>query len=243
MAEAVTKTQTVRAQVRLRERILAGELPGGSRLLEVSLAAELNTSRTPVRDALARLAEEGLLERARRGGFVVRSFGLDDVVDAIELRGVLEGTAARLAAERGADARALAAAQAAVGALDRAFASGMAPSLDDYSRFNARFHEALWAAPGSAMLRQQIERVSRLPFASPQAFLHGREADAAFGRSLVAGQEQHRAILEAIAAREGARAEALAREHARIARRNLSDALDRGRDAIRAIPGLALVAE
>ena len=56
------------------------------------LAKEFSISRTPIREALSRLAEEGLLERARGGGFVVRSFAIADVLDMIELRGVLEGT-------------------------------------------------------------------------------------------------------------------------------------------------------
>ncbi len=72
------------------------------RLFEVSLAETLEISRTPVREALSRLAEEGLLDRLPNGGFVVRRFGYEDVIDSIELRGVMEGTAARLAAERGA---------------------------------------------------------------------------------------------------------------------------------------------
>ena len=72
------------------------------------LAKEFSISRTPIREALSRLAEEGLLERARGGGFVVRSFAIADVLDMIELRGVLEGTAARLAAERGVSAAKLA---------------------------------------------------------------------------------------------------------------------------------------
>src|SRR5690606_6881952 len=96
-----------RAVIELREKIINGELPGGMRLFEVTLAGTLQISRTPVREALSRLAEEGLLDRLPNGGFVVRRFGYADVVDSIELRGVLEGTAARLAAERGAPPDAL----------------------------------------------------------------------------------------------------------------------------------------
>ena len=74
-----------RAVIELREKIINGELPGGMRLFEVPLAEALQISRTPVREALSRLAEEGLLNRLPNGGFVVRRFGYADVVDSIEL--------------------------------------------------------------------------------------------------------------------------------------------------------------
>src|SRR5947207_2258604 len=67
---------------------------------ELPLVARLGMSRTPIRLALERLAHIGLLEAAATGGFTVREFTLAEVRDAIEVRGVLEGTAARLAAER-----------------------------------------------------------------------------------------------------------------------------------------------
>ncbi|MBP6999978.1 GntR family transcriptional regulator [Amaricoccus sp.] len=234
-------TQAVRAQLALREGILAGEFPAGTRLLEVPLAERLAISRTPIRDALARLAEEGLLERVRGGGFVVRTFGLGDVVDAIELRGVLEGTAARLAAERGVAPARLAELARIVDALDAGFARwGGEVDMADYGELNARFHAVLWELSGSPIVQREIERVARLPFGSPSSFLHAMPDDPAFVRSLEYAQDQHRAILEAIGAREGARAEAIAREHARLARRNLELALAQGGARV---PSLALVVD
>ena len=244
MAEETGTTQTMRAQVLLREQILAGEVPAGTRLLEVALAEKLRISRTPVRDALARLVEEGLLERVRGGGFVVRTFTFADVVDAIELRGVLEGTAARLAAERGADAARLGLLQELLAQLDLAFDEGDGTvGFTDYAALNARFHEALWALAGSAIVGRELQRVARLPFASPSAFLHGRTENTAFKRSLVAAHTQHHALVDAILAREGARAEAIAREHARIARSNLEYAMRQDRSLMRSVPGLALVVD
>src|SRR5262249_43902956 len=84
--------------------ILRGELEPGQRLGEEALAERLGGSRTPIRQALPALAREGLLSAAGRRGYVVRSFSPQDVLDAIETRGVLEGLAARRIAERGADA-------------------------------------------------------------------------------------------------------------------------------------------
>ena len=91
-------SQAVRALLRLREMVLAGELPAGSRIAELAIVEKLGVSRTPIRAALMRLEQEGLLESLPGGGYAVRSFSERDVVDAIELRGTLEGLAARLAA-------------------------------------------------------------------------------------------------------------------------------------------------
>ena len=93
-------SQTVKAQLGLRELVLDGAFAPGERVPEIELSERLGVSRTPLRLALSTLAHEGLLEPLPGGGFVVRSFTSADVSDAIELRGVLEGTAARLAAER-----------------------------------------------------------------------------------------------------------------------------------------------
>src|SRR5690348_10618860 len=80
--------------------LLRGEFATGERLSELSLVARLGVSRTPIRLALQKLAHEGLLESLPSAGFLVRQFNMADVWDAIELRGALEGAAARLAAER-----------------------------------------------------------------------------------------------------------------------------------------------
>ena len=242
MEQTTGKTHAMRALIELRKKILAGEYPGGTRLFEVPLAEELNISRTPVREAMSRLTEEGLLDRAKGGGFIVRSFGFADVIDAIELRGVLEGTAARLAAERGADPEALARMQDIADRLDACFGDGLDEvDFDAYSELNAAFHRELAGLAGSEIVRREVERATRLPFASPSAFLPNRANIAAFRRSLSAAQEQHRTLLAAIAAGEGARAEAIAREHARTARRNLDYIMVEDRSLIGRVPGLALV--
>lgn len=241
MTENTGTSHTMRALTELRQRILKGELQGGERLLEVPLAETLSISRTPVREAMSRLAEEGLLERARSGGFVVRAFGFDDVVDAIELRGVLEGTAARLAAERGAEAKKLDAFLAIVEELDGCFGPGPDDiDFDNYSRLNAQYHHMLSGLAGSKVVARELERVTRLPFASPSAFLPDKVDMASSRRSLDLAQAQHREIARAIEAREGARAEALAREHARTARRDLEHAMARKGNGGR-IAGLALI--
>src|ERR1700704_2084456 len=101
MANQASRSQMMRALLRLRELILSGEFAPGERMSELPLVERLGVSRTPLRLALAGLEHEGLLRRLTRGGYAVREFTQDDIRDAIELRGVLEGTAARFAAERG----------------------------------------------------------------------------------------------------------------------------------------------
>src|SRR5690606_12825269 len=94
-------SQTLKAVLGVRDLVFSGTIAPGERLSEIGVSEHLGLSRTPVRAALARLEQEGILEAIPSGGYSVRQFSVADVADAIELRGVLEGTAARLAAERG----------------------------------------------------------------------------------------------------------------------------------------------
>ena len=94
-----------RVERALRDRILHGEVAPGARLNEVEIAGELGVSRGPIREALQRLASDGLVElQAHRGAFV-RRLGPAEVRDLFEVRMALETTAARLAAQRATDAQ------------------------------------------------------------------------------------------------------------------------------------------
>src|SRR5918992_2833687 len=93
-------SQTTKATLGLRELLLNGVFKPGERVPYLRLVDELLVSRTPLRIALMTLSHEGVLEALPGGGFVVHEFTRTDIDDAIELRGVLEGMAARLAAER-----------------------------------------------------------------------------------------------------------------------------------------------
>lgn len=211
----------MRAVSELRRRIFNGELRGGTRLTEVPLAEMLSISRTPVREALARLAQEGLLDRGS-GGYIVRTFELSDVIDAIEFRGVIEGTAARLAAERGPRESDVERIRDVLDDIDACLGPASAEiDFQGYAVHNSRFHQILAGMPGSGLILREFQRVTRLPFAAPSAFLPDRAFFIVHRRSLDRAQEQHRAIVDAIVAREGQRAEHLAREHARVARDDL----------------------
>lgn len=239
MAKREKDNHTTRATYELRQRITSGDLPGGMRLYEIAMADELQISRTPVREAMSRLAEEGLLERVDSGGFVVRSFSMSDAVDAIELRGILEGTAARMAAERGVDPAKIDNIKEILGQLDACFGTIDSPAdFDAYSEYNAAFHDELAGLCESVIIARELERVKSLPFASPSAFVLGNRARAASHHSLIVAQQQHWAIVSAIENREGSRAEMMAREHAKIARENL---LSFGAETSETLPGMRLI--
>jgi GntR family transcriptional regulator, vanillate catabolism transcriptional regulator len=234
-------SQAVKTQLRLREMILAGELAGGSRIAELAIVDMLGVSRTPIRAALVRLEQEGLLQALPGGGFAVRTFTERDAADAIELRGTVEGLAARLAAERGVEDVVLAQARECLAEIDEVLARR---ALDDaaflnYVTLNQRFHNLLRDMAGSAVIAREIERVVSLPFASPSAFALQQANSPQARDMLIVAQDQHRQVLDAIAKREGARAESIMREHSRIAQRNLRDVMQ-GHGADR-MPGVRLI--
>lgn len=243
MAQPEELPQNLRAALSLRELIIEGELRGGERVSETPLAARLGVSRTPLRLALAQLEHEGLLAQAPGGGFAVRSFTRKEVADAIELRGVLEGAAARMAAEHEPDARALEALHGCVSQLDGIVAPDQ-PAIEAFDRYvqlNERFHTLLLEMAGNHALEVAVERVLALPFASPSAFVRMQADLPESHRTLYVAQSQHRSMLEAIEAREGARAEGVAREHAHLAKRNLDTALA-SHHVLDRLPGAHLIA-
>jgi GntR family transcriptional regulator of vanillate catabolism len=213
-----SSSQAAKATLALREMLVQGKFRPGERLREVPLAAALHLSRIPLHLALERLAHEGFLQLRSTRGYVVQGFSREDIRDAIELRGLLEGSAARLAAERLQDDC----------KLDPMRQAARLITLDAFNRYielNAQFHNALLDLAGSRMLRRAIEHACSLPFASPSAFLNRQHASAELRELFLIAADQHGLIVDAIAHHEGTRAEALTREHARVARRNLDEAL------------------
>ena len=237
-----TLSQLDRALLGLRSLVLSGEYTGGQRLSEVAMAKQLGLSRTPLRQAMDRLVAEGLLARIETGGCRVATFSKDDIADAIEMRGVIEGTAARFAAERGVDPQLLEQAGDVLDQIDHALTGKNGLDFDVYVTQNARFHALLAQFPNSPIVAREIERMSLLPLASPSAFLSDQEMVPDFQDSLRYAQRQHRAILNAITAGEGTRAEALTREHARLALINFNYLTESRSTLTNSVPGLALLA-
>lgn len=232
-------SQIERTVMRLRELILTGEFAPGKRISEHPLTIRLGVSRTPIRLALERLAHEGLLEAYPTGGFIVRKFTLNDIWDVIEIRGLLEGGAARLAAERwgtDSDLDPLRRAQRDMDAMGE-------PTADGFPRFlelNDAFHREIVQLASSPMLRQALDRHFTFPFGAPAALVNIEPMLEEASHLYVISQEHHNRIIEAISKRQGARAENLAREHAQLSRRNFEIVLAKT-DSLRSLPGGSLI--
>ena len=234
-------SQTGRTLLNLREMLLRGDFRAGDRLSELPLVARLGVSRTPIRLALDRLAHEGLLETAPAGGFVVRGFTISDIWDAMDLRGVLEGTAARLAAERFVHSSDLDTLRKYLDLMEVRLPT--TPNIDGFAQYldyNEAFHAEIVALSQSPLLRKTLDHVIAIPFVAPSAVVVANlRLPNAMGNFAV-GQEHHHAIVESIERRQGARAEALAQEHARLSRRNL-EAILADPSLLSQVPGASLI--
>jgi GntR family transcriptional regulator of vanillate catabolism len=201
----------------LRNAVLSGEFEPGERLHEVRLTGRLGVSRTPVRAALQTLASEGLLDHAPNRGYAVRSFPIEEVVNAYEIRAVLEGLAARLAAESGLS-------DEAQGVLTRALREGDAlvsvANFGDehraaYAAINVAFHETIHAAAGSRLLGDMIRLCQQVPVSSPRNVIAFEQTD------VRRRHDDHHRIFEAIVEREPWRAEMRMRDHVASVRTSL----------------------
>ena len=191
----------------IRDAIRTGVIGPGDRLIELDLAAALEMSRTPVREALRRLEVERLVENAPRRGYAVPTLTLDDLVEVFEIREVLEGLAARRAAQRMGPAE-IDALRATVERMERA---AEADDLTALSEASTRFHRLLRSGSRHARLPALIGLLG-------DAYQSLGAHELAPERVLPAVAE-HRAILDAIAGHDPDAAERATREHARHALR------------------------
>lgn len=203
---------------RLRKLIGEGHFQTGERLGEVAVAEQLGVSRTPVRLAFRTLEQEGLLQRAGKRGFMVREFTEVDVRCAVEVRGVLEGLAARRLAEQGLSAALADELQVWIQKGRGLLAKGhlVERDADAWSELNRRFHELIVGSAGSPVIGDAIARNNHLPFAAADSLIIDSEALDREYRKLQLAQLQHELIVQALRHGEGARAEMLMREHAFI---------------------------
>ena len=200
----------------LRQKILNGDFSPGVRLAEIPVAQILGVSRTPVRLAIRTLAEEGLLEPVGARGYAVRAISDRDVRCAIEVRGVLEGLAARHLAERGLTDVERGALREALAEGDAVLAKGRLDpeDIERWSALNARFHGVLVGSHPSRVIADAIARNDHLPFASASSIVIDPRALAGEFRKIQIAQLHHQLVLEALENRESARVEMLMREHA-----------------------------
>lgn len=187
----------------LRERIYSGRYAPGEALPQVRIAAELSISRTPLREAFRMLEKEGLVKVGAGGGVHVVSADRRSLLHAYELREVIDGLAARLAAERG-----------------RAHATRLEPLLEaqrgalepwepvKYTEANVAFHAAIFELADNEFLYGQLAvvRMTAQVF-TPTALLSRERVFSAIA--------EHIKVAEAITAGDGGTAEMLARNHIR----------------------------
>ena len=186
----------------LRERILSGDLPRGSKLRQVSLAEEMGVSRTPLREALRRLAAEGLVDFSPNRGATVSELDFGDMRHAWAARVALEPGAARLAAER-RDPDGIAAMREAIA--DQRSADG---ERGQSFSANRAFHLALAAASGNPHLTRFAEMLWVPRIGVP---IYAAQAAEPAGPS--AWADEHERIADAIERGDADAAERLTRAH------------------------------
>lgn len=213
-----SRTRALSVVESLRDRILDGQFSPGSHLMELVLAKELGVSRTPVRDALARLAEEGLLVYQPNKGFLVRRFEAKDVHDALTLRASLEALACRLVGEGG------------IGGDSRRRLADLLEEQRDvvhgvewnkerallWQALNLDFHDAILEIADNAWLTDAVRRARRLPLIfDSRSRPHGREELFLLYQQRHSQQAyaEHVRVVEMLGRREYQRAANLMEEH------------------------------
>ena len=196
---------------KLRAMIFSGELQAGQPMRQEEIARQLGVSRLPVREALNRLATEGLVELKPRRGYFVTSLNSDEIEDIFDMRAMLESRAGLLATERRskADADAL---DAVVRALDAALESPIRFEL--WAELNLRFHTRLYQSCARKHLNRQIDllRDTVAPLIRMLALQEGE---------LRRSQEEHRQLAVLFRAGDAAGVAELCGEHCTYTARGL----------------------
>lgn len=193
------------ACLRLLNELREGRLNPGDRLRETELADRLGVSRTPVREAIRQLEADGLVTHVPRQGASIRTLEYAEVMELYEMRAVLEGTAARLAARAASDIE-----------IDELYDMNrqlavLGDSADAFA-LNRQFHAALLEAARNRFLTRSIHSLQKaLMILGPTTLTQPDRADNAVS--------EHVAVLDAIKARDGASAEAAMRAHIEAAQR------------------------
>lgn len=195
-------TESDEGYERLYQAILRGEFQPNERLIEMELAQRYEVGRAAIRTALARLEQDGLVEREPNRGARVRALSEEEAVETLEARAVLEGLAARYAARNVTDDD-IADLRVIIGEMEACLAEG---DLLGISEGNSRLHSRLLQIANNKTVERLIER------------LHAQHVRSQFRLILVPGRPprsvaEHRAIVEAVATRDPDAAEAAMRNH------------------------------
>lgn len=213
MAKSHTPSSTDLIFEQLEEQIATGVLKSGERLEEAALAEQFGVSRTPVREAFARLDSAGLIEkRPGQRGYFASNPSFTVLIEMFEVMAELEGLCARLAARRMSE-RALAQLQEANEACKNAIATSNA---DVYYQRNVEFHEIIYDGCGNSFLAQETRDIRRRLRSYRRLQLRVR------GRMNQSHQE-HDAIIQAIIEGDGDKAAQLSRDHVAIQGERFAD--------------------
>ncbi len=175
----------------IRDRILNGEIPGGTKIVEEKLATELGFSRTPIRDSLRQLAHEGLIVNKK----VVQP-SEKDLIDLFEVRSLLEGASAKSAATYLAEED--------LQSLSECIRMGREGSFEEIMEANARFHEIIVQASGNALMIDTIDRMKSIIYLFRKTVVLNKRP------RLI---DEHEEIYGAIKARDTKRAQQLMEAH------------------------------
>ncbi len=152
-----SSSQVSRAVMGLREMLLRGKFRPGERIAEIPLASKLGVSRTPLRLAFERLANEGLIKSLPYSGFTAKQFSAGGIWEAIQTRSILEGAAARLAAERLRSSSQLEPLRKIDRAVDEVLRLGIEAFTGQYLNLNVSFHSAILDLANNKVLRRTLE--------------------------------------------------------------------------------------
>lgn len=205
--------------IKLRKMIIAGELEGGARVAEIPTAELLGVSRQPVRMAFRLLEQEGLLIKNPTRGYTVREISEKLINDALEVRGILEGLAAKTIAEQGLTEEQKKTLQNCIVETEKLF-DGKTEfgdhELERYHHFNVIFHDTIIQGAQNVALIQALAKNNQLPMASAQAITYDQTQALSEYRRLHYAHLQHCSIYNALMHRQAGRAETLMREHSSV---------------------------
>ena len=200
------------AYAELRRAILSGELEPGAALVELELCDRVGVSRTPVREALGRLAQQGLVRQAGRSLCVAR-LSAGELDDAYRTRGALEGLAAMIAAERQARGELAPAALARLGSLaDAAHAQTVARRFADALEANRAFHLAIAELAGNDVVLMALVPIWDRILVTTRVRMEASATISDFDL-------EHRSVIAAITAARARRARSQAERHVELTRR------------------------
>lgn len=197
----VARSQSEEAYLRIRDRIVCLEMPPGSVVEEGRLRDELEIGRTPIREALQRLAWENLVRSVPHRGTFVTDVNITDLARITEVRVVLEGHAARLAAERGAPSD-----RDAIGDLLGRLDTVQLTNPRELMQLDHEIHSQIYRATRNSFLENTLERYFNLSLRLWFLVLE-------HGVRLREAVEEHIELLRAVLAGDGQRAEDCMRRH------------------------------